>query len=178
MWPYRPRERRQLGVVPRGNSPRALAPWAPANQQSPTSHPGSGLQIVGGGIDPGNFRVRPRGVGIVEIWKEFLSGDGQLSSPGTAGLGVGPRGNCRRALVPWAPTSKTITRWSWGFHNARGRMNQEISVFAAGLLELSRYGKPSYPEMRPYPPRERRQLHVGPRGNSPRAQPPWAPADR
>ena len=81
-----------------------------------------GFANRGGGIDPGNFRVRPRVDGIVEIWKEFRSGDGRLFSPGTTGLGVGPRGNCRRALVPRAPTNKTITRWSWGFRTARGRI--------------------------------------------------------
>ena len=65
------------------------------------------------------------------------------------------------------------SRGGVGVSTPRGAVsNQEISVFVAGLLKLSRYGKPSYPEMRPYPPRERRQLHVGPRGNSPRAQPP------
>ena len=33
---YPARVRRDLGVGPRGNSRRALAPWTPANQQSPS----------------------------------------------------------------------------------------------------------------------------------------------
>ena len=42
------------------------------------------MHTVRGGIDPGGHRFRPRVVGVVEIWKDFLSVDGTLSSPGCA----------------------------------------------------------------------------------------------
>ena len=33
--------------------------------------PGWGFHTVGGGIDPGSLRFRPRFVGVVDVWKHF-----------------------------------------------------------------------------------------------------------
>ena len=46
---------------------------------------GWGFHTLRGGIDPEDLRFRPRVVGVVEILKNFSSGDGKLSSPGVAG---------------------------------------------------------------------------------------------
>ena len=38
-------------------------------------------------MQPGELDFRPRGVGVVEIWKDVRTGDGEQSSAGAAGLG-------------------------------------------------------------------------------------------
>ena len=42
-----------------------------------SNHPewGWGFHTLWGGIDPGDLFFRPRVVGVVEIWREFSSGD-------------------------------------------------------------------------------------------------------
>ena len=63
---------------------------------------------------------------------------GKLSFPGTAGLGVGPRGNSRR-LGPRAPTNKISRSGVGGFHTARGRIDLEDLRFrpwVAGVVEM------------------------------------------
>ena len=45
-----------------------------------------------GGVDPPReLRFRPRVVGFVDVWKDFRSGDGNLSSPGCAGSMFEPK---------------------------------------------------------------------------------------
>ena len=60
--------------------------------QSATSQWGWVFHTVQGGIFPGGLRFRPRVVGVVEIWKDLLSRDGNLSSPGAAGSRPWPEG--------------------------------------------------------------------------------------
>ena len=57
-----------------GNSRRALAPWAPANQQSVRGV--WGYHTARGGIDPGDLCFRPWTVGVVEASKDSSPGDG------------------------------------------------------------------------------------------------------
>ena len=70
-----------------------------ANQQSP-----SGLRFphpARGGIDPGGLPLHPRVVGVVEIWKDFWSGDGNLSPPGCqSAIGLGLRFPHRAGRFP------------------------------------------------------------------------------
>lgn len=68
-----PRVRRNLTVVPRGNSHCAV------NQPV-----GLGFPHLAGGIDPGNFRFRPRVVDVVDLLNVFYTGDRTLSSLGAA----------------------------------------------------------------------------------------------
>ena len=50
-----------------------------------------------GGIDPpGDRRFRRRVIGVVEMWKDFLSGVETLSPRARRDLSVGQRGNSRR----------------------------------------------------------------------------------
>ena len=53
--------------------------------QSATSQWGWGLDILRGGVDPGDLRFRPLIVRVAEIWKDFSYGDETLSSAGVAG---------------------------------------------------------------------------------------------
>ena len=53
--------------------------------QSATSQLDWGFHTLRDGIDPGDLRFRPRVFGVVDIWKYFCPGDGNLSSPGAAG---------------------------------------------------------------------------------------------
>ena len=59
---------------------------------------GLGFHTLRGGIDPGNLRVRPRVVGVVEIWKDLLPEDGNLSSPGCAGSMYDPQSISNRLV--------------------------------------------------------------------------------
>ena len=47
--------------------------------------PGWGFHNVRGGIEPGEIHVRHQYIGVVDVWKDFCSGDGTLSFPGGAG---------------------------------------------------------------------------------------------
>ena len=78
-----------------------------------------GFPHPAGGIDPGDLRFRPRVVVDVEIWKNFLSGDETLSSPGVAG----PRCCPERQLSPRAgsmsSSQSATSQWGLGFHTVR-----------------------------------------------------------
>ena len=85
-----------------------------------------------GSINPRDHRFRPRVVVVVGVWKDFLSGDGTLSSPGCAGI-----------LYEHQPTSDRlvglVSTWCEAVSN-RGN-----SVFVPGLSELHMYGRISDP---------------------------------
>ena len=61
-----------------------------------------GFHTVPDGVDPGELGFCPRGVGVVEIWKDVCNGNGAQSSPGAARLARG----CREGqLAPRSPRS-------------------------------------------------------------------------
>ena len=62
------------GILP---SPGGACSTNPS--QSTISELGWGFYIVRGGIDPGDYRFRPRFIGVADTWKDFSSGDGTLS---------------------------------------------------------------------------------------------------
>ena len=53
--------------------------------QSAISKCGWGFHTARGGIDPGDLCFPPGVVGVVEVWRDFSSGDKTLSSPGETG---------------------------------------------------------------------------------------------
>ena len=61
---------------------------------------GWGFHILRSGIDPEDLRFRPRVVGVVDVWKDFLSGDGPYPPRERRDLNVGARGNSHHALTP------------------------------------------------------------------------------
>ena len=66
---YHPMVWRKLAVVPRGNSRRALALCAPANQQSVS---GVGVSTPCGAVSTRGMSVFvPGNVGFVDVWKEL-----------------------------------------------------------------------------------------------------------
>ena len=64
---------------------------------------GWGFHTVLGSFDPGDHRFRPQVVGVVDVWRNFLSGDGNLSSPGGAGFILEPQPISDRAACALAP---------------------------------------------------------------------------
>ena len=64
--------------------PRVALALFSSPSQSAISRWGWGFHTVRGGFDPGDHRVRPRVVGVVDSWNYFSPGDGDLSSPGAA----------------------------------------------------------------------------------------------
>ena len=82
-----------------------------------------GLPTLWGGIEPGDFSVRPRVVGIVEVWKGFPPVDGNVSSPAAAEPRRWPDGqpSPRAGLI--SPNQSPIGRWDWGFKTLPGRID-------------------------------------------------------
>ena len=58
---------------PRRCPERQLSPRAGSRSpsQSATGQVGWGFHTLRGGIDPGDLRFRPRGIGVVDIWKDL-----------------------------------------------------------------------------------------------------------
>ena len=50
--------------------------------RSAISQSGLSLRTLRGGVDPGGHHIRPQRVRAGHVWKDFSSGDGNLSSPG------------------------------------------------------------------------------------------------
>ena len=108
--------------------------------------------------------VRPRVVGVVEIWKDFWSGD-NLILPVSGATSPLARETTLAVRWPHEPQSISIQPVELGLPH-RAERYQGISVFVPRLFELRKYEGISYPGMGPCPPRVRRDLDVGPRGNS------------
>ena len=68
--------------------------------QSATSRWGWGVHTARSGIDPGDLRVRPQFFGLVEIGRIYNQGMRNYLLHVRRDLGVGRRGNSRRALSP------------------------------------------------------------------------------
>ena len=106
-----------------------------------------GFHTFRGGTDPGDVRCRPRVIGVVEMSKDFPSGDGNLSLFG----GAGPLRWPERQLSPrtgsMSPSKSAITQWGWGFHTVRGGIDPSDLCFCTGVIELKRYGSISRPGM-------------------------------
>ena len=87
--------------------------------QSATTQWGWGFHTLRGGIDTDDLSVRPRVVGVVGIWKYFLSGDEALSAPGVAGPRRCPEGQ----LLPRAGfmnlSLSATSQLDWGFYTLR-----------------------------------------------------------
>ena len=71
MGTYPPLVQRDLGIGPRGSSRRALAPYHMSPSQSEITQWGWGFHTLRGSIDPKDPRLRPRVVGVVDVWKDF-----------------------------------------------------------------------------------------------------------
>ena len=106
---------------------------------------GLGFHTAPGGADPGELYFRPRGVGVVEIWKNVYIGDGTQSHPGTAGLGGVKRG--RGPILPglrslYAP--QPISDWpvKLGFPTVQGGVDPGEIDFRprdVGIVEMWKY---------------------------------------
>ena len=88
--------------------------------QSAITQWGWGFHTLRGGSDPGDPCFCPRVVGVVEIWKIFRPGDGNLPSPGSAGPRRWPEGQLSPHAGSMSPSQSAITQWGWGFHTLRG----------------------------------------------------------
>ena len=69
------------GMVP--CRPRVALALFSSPSQSASGRRGWGFHTVRGGFDPGDHRFRRWVVGVVDVWRDFGTGDGDLSSPGT-----------------------------------------------------------------------------------------------
>ena len=112
-------------------------------------------------FDPGDHRLRPQVVGVVQ--ERY----GTISDPG---LGT-YRPRVELALFS-RPSRSAIGRWGWGFHTVRGVSTRGIIVFVPGLSELYMYGGTGDGDLSPpgalgswgspegqLPPRARRTLN-------------------
>ena len=81
---------------------------------------GWGFHTLRGGTDLGDLRFRPRVVGVVDIFANFLPGDGKLSFPGAAGAQRYTEGQLSLRAGSMSPSHSAITQLGWGFHTLRG----------------------------------------------------------
>ena len=140
------------GAGPRRWSEGQLSPRAGSTtlSQSATSQwPGLDFHTMRGGIDPEDHRFRPRVVGVVDIWKNFFSGDRTLSSPSPPALHT----NTSQSAIRW---------WGWFSTPCEAMSNRGNSVFVPGLSELHMYGRISDPGMGTIPPQGKRALCTSP----------------
>ena len=86
------------------------------SRRSAISRRGWGFHNVRGGAEPGNHSLRPRRLEVIDVWKDFWSGDG-LYSPRVsfkrleAGVLVGAlgvAGTARAVLMAAAPVWKVL----------------------------------------------------------------------
>ena len=83
---------------------------------------GWGFHTARGGIGPGDLCSCPRVVGVVEIWRDFSSGDKTLSFPGAAG-------RRRRPGCGGTPTStKGVTLAARWLHEPQPISNQPVGL--------------------------------------------------
>ena len=73
-----------------------------------------------GGIDPGDLRIRARVNEVVEICKDLLPRDKNLSSAGAAGPRRWPEVQLSPRAGSKSPSQSVITQWGWGFHTLGG----------------------------------------------------------
>ena len=84
---------------------------------------GWGFHTLQGGIDPEDLRFRARVVGVVEIWKDFCSGDETLTFPGAAGLRRCPEGQLSPRASSMGLSQSATSQWGWSFHTLRGSID-------------------------------------------------------
>ena len=96
----------------------------------------------------------------------YLIRGSELNLPGCGETSALAPGATLAARGLMSPSQSAISSWG-GVSTPRGAVSiRAVSVFVPGLLELWIYGRISDPGMGNYPPRVRRDLGVGPRGNS------------
>ena len=106
-------------------------------------NPGLGFHAVRGGIDPeDHHHSRPRFVGVVDVWKDYRSGDGTISRPGGA-----KRWLYEPQVGVSTPCGAALTRGT--------------TMFVSSMLELYMYGRIYDPRTAPCSPRVSLALRIG-----------------
>ena len=104
--------------------------------QSATTQWGWGFHTLRGGIDTDDLSVRPRVVGVVGIWKYFLSGDEALSAPGVAGPRRCPEGQLSPRAGSMSLSQSATSQLCWGFYTLRGGLNTGDLRFRPRVVEV------------------------------------------
>ena len=101
---------------------RQLSPRAGAMSfsQFANNQSGWGFHTSRGGIDPGHLHFRPQVVGIAEIGRDLLRGDGILSPPGTAGSRRWPEGQLSPRAGSISLSQLANSQVGWGIHTLPG----------------------------------------------------------
>ena len=87
--------------------------------QSAITQLGTVFHTLRGGIDPGDLRLPPRVVGVVEIWKGFEPGMAIYPPRGAAGPLRWLKGQLSPHVGSMSPSQSAIIQWGWGFHTLR-----------------------------------------------------------
>ena len=107
--------------------------------QSAITQWGWGFYTLWGDIDGGHLRLRPPVFGVVEMWKDFQSGNETLSSPGVAGYQRSPDSQLLPSTGSKNPSQSAISRWGCDFHILRGGIDPGILRFlprVVGVIEI------------------------------------------
>ena len=106
-----------------------------------------------GGINPRDLRFRSRFDGVVEISKEFSSGDGSLSSPGAAGPRHWPEGQLSPRADRMSASQSAIIQGPSGLYIVRGGVDPGGHCIRPRGVRVVHVLKDSHPEMGTYPHR-------------------------
>ena len=89
----------------------SLIGCGPLGSRTPINNgvPSGGVSTLWGGIDLWDHRFGPWLVGVVEMWKDFWSGDGTLSSSGAAHPRRWPDGQLSPRAGSMSPSQSAIS---------------------------------------------------------------------
>ena len=94
--------------------------WLHESQPISSQLVGWGFYTARGGIDTGDLCFHPRVVGVVEVRREFSSGEKTLSSLGAAGPRRWPEGQLSPCAGSMSLIQAAISQRGWGLHTLRG----------------------------------------------------------
>ena len=90
----------------------------------------------GRGFDSGDLLFRSRIVGVVDVWRDFHSGDKTLSSTGAAGRRRWPEGQLSPRAGSMNPSQSATSQCVWGVHTVRSGIDPGDLLFRARLVRV------------------------------------------
>ena len=94
---------------------------------------GLGFQHHAGRYRPGGSAFSSPASWSCRDMDGFLTGDGELSSPGAAGPQRWPEGQLSPRAGSMSPSQSAIPLWGWGFHTLRAVSTRGICVFVPSI---------------------------------------------
>ena len=118
--------------------------------QTTITRRGWDFHALRGSIDSGDLSLLPRVVRVVEVWKEFSSGDEALSFLCAAGPRRWPEGQLSPRAGSMSLIQSATSQWGWGFHTQRSGIDPGDLRFRSRVVVVVGCGRTCDPGMRTY----------------------------